>query len=268
MNHPTPYPDLNAVLGDLIVEVRGVLGDQLLGAWLQGSFAVGGFDEFSDVDFVVAVRGELNEIEVEGLQEAHGRVFELDSEWAQHLEGSYFPAEKLRDYRQSGSPLWYLDHGSRTLVRSDHCNMILVRWIVRSQGIALSGPEGDSVVDPIPTVELRKEIRSTILDWGRDILAEPEQYRNRFYQGYIVLNYCRMLHDLIQGRPGSKRAGAAWGKEHLSPEWSGLIDRAWDCRPNPAVSVRTAPDADDFEATLQLMRFVMEETERRFGHLE
>jgi hypothetical protein len=77
-----------------------------------------------------------------------------------------------------------------------------------------------------------------------------------------------MLHDLIQGHPGSKRTGAEWGKANLDPGWSGLIDRAWECRPNPAVAVRTPPDAADFEATLQLLEFIIEEVEGRLGHLK
>jgi hypothetical protein len=267
MNQPTPYPDLNSVLRILISGVRTVLGDNFVGAWLQGSFAVGDFDRFSDVDFVIAMREELTEGEVQTLQDLHGQIHELDSEWAQHLEGSYFPSKVLRDYRHRGKPLWYLDHGSSSLIRSDHCNMILVRWIVRNQGITLAGPAGETVVDPIPIPHLREEIRSIIVEWGNEILADPDRFRNRFYQGYLVLNFCRMLHDLIQGQPGSKRAGAEWGKANLDSAWSGLIDRAWDCRPNPAVSVRTPPDASSFEATLRFVQFIIEESERRLSHL-
>jgi hypothetical protein len=241
------------------------LEDNFVGAWLQGSFAVGDFDRFSDVDLVIAIRNELTDGEVNALQAVHGRIYELDSAWAQHLEGSYFPVAVLRDYRQRGEPLWYLDHGSRSLIRSDHCNTVLVRWIIRNQGTTIAGPDGGTMVDSIPTTILREEIRSTIRDWGREILDEPARYRNRFYQGFIVLDYCRMLHDLIQGRPGSKRAGAVWAKANLDPAWTGLIDRAWDCRPNPSVSVREPADTADFEATLEFLRFIMEESERMTG---
>lgn len=98
--------------------------------------------------------------------------------------------------------------------------------------------------------------------WGEQILEQPEPYRNRFYQGFIVLNYCRMLHDLTQGRPGSKRVGAEWAKATLDPAWSALIDRAWGVRPNPAVAVREPPDAADFESTLRFVKFIIRESER------
>jgi hypothetical protein len=61
MAAPTPYPDLNEVLGELVAGARAVLGEDLVAACLQGSFAVGDFDEHSDVDWVVAIRKPLGD---------------------------------------------------------------------------------------------------------------------------------------------------------------------------------------------------------------
>ena len=259
---PTPYPELNSVLRELVTSVQTALEGEFVGTYLQGSFAIGGFDQYSDVDFIVAVRGELSNERVVALQAIHERIFDLGPEWAKHLEGSYFPSGVLRDYRCRGTPLWYLDHGSRTLVRSDHCNTIVVRWVLREHGVPLAGPSPATLVDPIPLAALRREIAATLRGWGQQILDKPDPYRNRFYQGYFVLNYCRMLHDLVAGRPGSKRAGAAWAKTNLDPAWASLIDRAWDCRPNPAVAVREPPDGADYDQTLEFVRYIMRESER------
>lgn len=259
---PTLYPELNSVLQELLRGVQAALDDELVGAYLQGSFAIGDFDEHSDCDFIIVVRGELSPDHVAALQAMHERLFDLGPEWAKHLEGSYFPAATLRDYRLGWTPLWYVDHGSRTLVRSDHCNTIVVRWILRDCGVRLAGPSPATLVDPIPADALRTEIARTMRVWGQQILDNPEPYRNRFYQGYIVLSYSRMLHDLVEGRPGSKRAGAEWAKANLDPAWSALIDRTWACRPSPAVSVREPPDSADFERTLQFLRYIMRESER------
>ena len=258
----TPYADLDTVLRVLVTGIQRALGDTFIGAYLQGSFAVGDFDEHSDVDFIVVVHDELSDSQVEALQVLHARVYDLESEWAKHLEGSYFPATVLRDASQRGSPLWYLDHGSRSLVRSDHCNTIVVRQVVREMGVPLAGPDPATLVDPIPVAVLRDEIRATMLGWGREILANPEPWANRFYQGCLVLNYARMLHDLVGGRPGSKRAGAEWAKERFGPQWADLIDSAWSGRPNPAVSVRTPARTQAFAPTLDFLRLVLAEAER------
>ncbi len=257
---PTPYPDLNAVLQVLVGSIRENLGGNFVGVYLQGSFAVGDFDLHSDVDFIVAIEEELSSNQVDMLQVMHGRIYDLESHWAQHLEGSYFPKEILRTIDRRGKELWYLDNGSRSLVQSDHCNSILVRWVVRESGIALAGPPAESLVDSIPVEKLRQDILNTIIVWGGEILAEPERYNNRFYQTYIVLNFCRMLHDLVNGFPGSKRAGAEWAKMILDPKWIGLIERTWDGRPNPEVSVRQPADPEDFAGTLKFVQYIIDQS--------
>jgi hypothetical protein len=257
---PTPYPDLNRVLQDLVDSVQEILNHNFVGAYLQGSFAVGDFDIHSDVDFIVVTEADLSDDQVSALQGMHERVYDLDIEWAQHLEGSYFPGEILRHYSRRGQPLWYLDHGSRSLVQSDHCNTIVVRWVVRENGVTLAGPPPATLVDPIPVAELRREIVDTLTGWGQEIMAEPHRYNNRFYQSFIVLNYCRMLHDLHTGFPGSKRVGAEWAKANLEPSWGGLIDRAWHGRPNPAVSVQQHADPEEFQSTLKFVQYIIHQS--------
>jgi hypothetical protein len=133
----TPYSELNQVLEELVSRMERNLEDNFLGAYLQGSFALGDFDIYSDVDFIVTIEEDLTSDQVEALQEIHDRVYGMGSSWAQHLEGSYFPREVLRHSSMTGSDLWYLEHGARNLIRSDHCNTLLVRWIVRNNGVIL-----------------------------------------------------------------------------------------------------------------------------------
>jgi hypothetical protein len=252
---PTPYPELNRVLRDLVDSVQAVLSTNFVGAYLQGSFAVGDFDLHSDVDFIMVTEEELSHEEVHGLQAVHERIYGLDIRWAQHLEGSYFPKQVLRDHARLDRQLWYLNHGSRSLILSDHCNTVIVRWVLREHGITLAGPSPALLVDPIPVETLRKEIIATIHNWGQEILANPDHYNNRFYQGLIVLSYCRMLHNHSRGFPGSKLAGAEWAKANLDPRWSGLIDRAWNGRPDPAVSSRQRANPKDFKETLEFIQY-------------
>ena len=52
---PTPIAELNAVLQELVASVRATLGTNFIGAYLQGSFAIGDWDADSDVDFSIAI---------------------------------------------------------------------------------------------------------------------------------------------------------------------------------------------------------------------
>lgn len=260
MNESTPYPELNKVLRELVDRTQHILETTFIGACLHGSFAVGDFDQHSDVDFIIAIEEELSDDQIDALQLMHDRVYRLESRWAQHLEGSYFPRAVLRRYSEPGKQLWYLDNGARSLVRSDHCNTNVVRWVLRANGVTLAGPPPKKLIDPIAVETLRKEILGVITGWGQEIIDHPEAFNNRFYQTFIVLNFCRMLHDLHNGFPGSKLAGAEWAKTNLDASWAGLIDRTWDGRPNPALSVRQPADPKDFESTLKFVKYVINES--------
>ena len=106
------------------------------------------------------------------------------------------------------------------------------------------------------------EIRQVITDWGSEIIHNPESRNNQFYQSFIVLSYCRMLHILHTGRVNSKRAGAEWAKSNLDPAWTGLIDRTWAGRPNPSTTVRQPANAKDFAAMLEFIRYAIDESKR------
>lgn len=260
MRDPTPFPDLNAVLQQLVQSAQTVLGDNFLGAYLQGSFAVGDFDRHSDVDWIIVTHNELTDAQVQTLQSMHARLFDLDCAWAQHLEGSYFPKDVLR--RPTSNCVWYLDNGSRELVRSEHCNTLVVRWQLREHGVVLAGPPPTALLDPVLPDALRREVYTVIRDWGKEILTDPARFSNRFYQGFIVLSYCRMLYSLHTGEVRSKRAGAEWAKANLNPSWAGLIDRAWETRPNPEVSVRQPADPQEMARTLEFVRDIIAESQR------
>ena len=116
------------------------------------------------------------------------------------------------------------------------------------------------MIDPIDGQSLGREIWTLINEWGQEILEDPQRYNNCFYQGFIVLSFCRMLHSLQTGIIESKVAGAAWAKSSLDPSWSGLIDGAWAGRPNPAVSVRQPADPEDFANTLKFIRYCINES--------
>ena len=264
---PTPYEGLNTVLGELVGSAQGILGENFVGAYLQGSFAVGDFDECSDADFIVAVKTGPTDVQVGGLQKLHARIPDLDDHWARHLEGSYFPLDMLRSCTRRKEPLWYADRGSRTLVLGRHDNTAVVRQALRQHGIRLAGPEPASLVEPVPVELLRGEIISVMCGWGQEILERPEVWANRFYQGFIVLNYCRKWCDLSTGTVGSKRRGTEWAKARLDASWTDLIDRAWSTRPDPARSSREPADPHEYKRTLELLALIMEASKADYGSL-
>jgi hypothetical protein len=135
MEGPTIYPELNAVLRELVSSARTILAENFCGTYLQGSFAVGDGDVHSDVDFIVVTQDEVGAAQLTALQTMHKRIYSLDVPWAQHLEGSYIPANSLRRLDPSRRPYLYLDNGSSELVWDDHDNKAVVRWSLREHGV-------------------------------------------------------------------------------------------------------------------------------------
>jgi hypothetical protein len=241
-----------------VTGVQAVLGEKFLAAYLQGSFALGDWDIDSDVDFLIAVDRNISEDELAALQVLHARIYDLDSHWAQHLEGSYFPKEILRCGDPTRQPLPYLDNTSRELTWSNHDNELVVRWVAREHGICLAGPHPHELIDPISADDLRREVWATMQDWAGEIFSGRYQVDNRWAQPFVVLSYCRMLHTLHNGRIESKPSGARWAVENLDGRWAGLIQRARQERPNPSRKVRQPADPADFESTREFVRYALE----------
>jgi predicted nucleotidyltransferase len=214
---------LNAILETLTARVSDILGSELVGAYLQGSFALGDWAEHSDVDFLFITKGELSENTLEALQAMHKEIYALPSTWAQHLEGSYFSRAALAS-SDMNTRLWYLDNGSQHLVQSTHCNTRVVRWTTREHGIALFGPDPKTLIPPVSSEALRAEVRDVMRDWRAEI--NERRFDSRWYQQFVVLSYARMLHTLETGSVHSKRAGALWAQANLEPRWGALIETA------------------------------------------
>ena len=261
-NHPHNDPNIDEVLGALVEGASSILADNFIGAWLQGSSATGGFDEHSDLDFVIGIKRDLSEGELKDLQEFHPRLYDHPSPWSQHLEGSYIPRKTLANYRLSGQDVWYLDHGMKYLERSSHDNTIAIKWILREKGVVLSGPHPTEIIDLIPVSELRLDMYNTFAEWGNTIIENPKEIESHFYQTFAVLSYSSMLYDLKQGDIRSKKAGAEWIKSQWDPKWHDLIDRAWLGRHNPFQSSKRPADPDDLRRTVRFVKAILVEAQR------
>jgi len=257
-NFPTSDPELNAVLNEFVTSAQAILGSNFISAYLQGSFAVGDWDNDSDVDFTIVIEHEVSDADLSALQAMHARIYNLESEWAKHLEGSYFPKAILKSGDQTKKELLYLDNAHDHLIMSDHDNSLVVRWTVREYGITLAGVDSKELIDPVSANDLRQEVLAIMQEWAKAIFAGNWKMNNCWAQAFAVLSYCRMLHTLHTGRITSKLSGATWAKSALADRWVGLIQRAWEERPNPDLKVQQIADPGEVESTLEFIRYALE----------
>lgn len=273
---PTPYAELNGVLAHLLAGARAALKDNFVGLYLQGSFAVGDFTPWSDCDFIVVTHEDLTPGQLAALQALHAQIHTLPAPyWRTGLEGSYAPAQVLRrwstsprdppgeprpdDWADPGTngspprayPFWYLDHGSKTLVRSEHDNTRVVRWSLREKGVTLAGPEPRTLIDPVPPESLKAEVRETLercLGLG---LPMPMVAWQAFWVGL----FCRILHTLATGEVTSKKAAMTWAEEALDPAWRGLIARARALKKGDDATAGLPADPAEIAATLAFAEY-------------
>lgn len=226
----TPYAELDAVLTDLTGSAREILGDTFVGAYVQGSFALGAGDLTSDCDFVIATTTLPGGSSEERLRRLHDDIPTRAGYWSKNLEGSYADIGSLRTVGGIGVPWLFCDHGHRELIWDTHCNSAHSRWILRHHGIPIAGPPVSDLVDEVPTQALRDEMRVAL----PHVLADVQTWASfdiAWTQRYTVATYCRALYTLHTARVTSKRGAQEWALDNLDPRWRPLIAQAIEDRP-------------------------------------
>jgi len=259
--NPTPFPEVNAILKELLESVKSVLGSHFIGMYLEGSLANGDFDQDSDIDFVVVTDEDVPENLFLKLQAMHERIATIDSWCAIQLEGSYISQNALRrhDPEHALHPNIERGNGERLKMVYHDEPWIIHRYILREHGKTIIGPDPETLIDPISPNELQRSVLPTLKGWATQILNNPNEIVSRGYQSYIVLTLCRILYTLQFGDVVSKPKAARWVKETVSEKWKALIDRAWIGRHyNPQL----APDPDDRNQTLDFIRYALERSQQ------
>ena len=262
----TPYRELDVALTRLARALKDVLGEELVGVYTLGSLAIGGFDLTSDVDLVAVTAGELTGDQPAWVESSHRELISGESRWVKHLEYSLFPLSALHELsspydsrgernRSESRLLWKFDNGQPDLARTDHDNTLVTRWTLRYKARVICGPEPETFAPAISAEALRREIQQSMLGWEQRAVTDPSEFDNRFHQVFMVLNNCRALQDLHEGRITSKREGVAWAKRHLEPRWHALIDYSWQERQDPGIHVSQPADPDAFAETLAFIGY-------------
>jgi predicted nucleotidyltransferase len=256
---PTQDYELNSLLKDLVSGMQIILKAKFLGAYLGGSFAHGGWDHDSDVDFDVVIESDLIDTELADLAVHHAKIYDMGSYWGRHLEGAYFPKDILGDLESTDQAVWYLDNGSLTFERSIHDNTLVNRWVLREHGIILAGPPPKTWIPLIPVEKMQAEVRQTMRDWGNEILQGSYPLDNRWAQTFVVLMYCRMLHTLATGAVQSKPAGATWAKVTVGRTWTDLIDDAISARSGQYTKISHPSDPEKVKLTKAFIAYALSE---------
>ena len=255
---PTPYPDVNQILNIFLSNVGEILQDQLVGTYLFGSLANGDFDEHSDIDVLIVTDGAISTDKFLALQKLHKEINSIDSPWAIQVEASYIPRDALRRFDPANKLHPHMDRGTDEVLHmmSHEKDWVIQRHLFREHGIVISGPDLQTLIDPISADGLHWAIADVLPLWVNPIFEDPSQIKHRGYQSFFVLSLCRMLYTLRTGGILSKPAAAKWALDNMDSKWHTLIERAQVGRQNPSLNA----DMEDINGTLDMMRYTLQQT--------
>ncbi|MDE2775686.1 MAG: DUF4111 domain-containing protein [Chloroflexota bacterium] len=234
--HFTLDDTVRPILPRLLGGLQSILQDNLVGVYLYGSLITGDFDPgISDIDLVVVLNQALDEAEFESLHKLHQGIIERQPEWQDRLELAYISAVGLRTFRSRSSAIGIISPGEPFHILEAGSDWLISWHALREDGVALTGPPINTLIDDIPTTEYLQAVAEHIRHY-RDSVKKPH---NKQALSYIVLTVARGIYTLAHCRPASKAKAAAWAKARY-PQWAELIERAWSWRANPQSDLLTA----------------------------
>jgi hypothetical protein len=238
-SYPTPYPDVNAALGELLSGARAILGEHFVGMYLFGSLASGDFDPHSsDLDILFVPDAALSDEEFAALADMHARFIPLDA------LRRYDPARKL--YPR-------VDRGNGILRPQSHdVDWVIQRHGLHEHGIALAGLDPCTLIDPVQPDDLRRATAELMHVWWGPMGDDPVRLYHRGYQAYTALTMCRVLYTLQHGAIVTKPVAARWALEMLDARWRPLIERALAWRKDQQDVL-----GDDVSETQELIRYTL-----------
>lgn len=247
---------LRTVLVDLAERIKRILGADLAGVYLKGSFALGAGDVHADVDFLVATAQSLNPAQEQAVREVHAVLPDRDEHWAHNLEGSYASLGDLRRRADPSTRWLYVDNGNRAMEWSAHDNTEAFRWVLHNRALTILGLPAAKLADEVPARALRTESASLALTRMQDIAADPVYLRNAWGQPHEVLTRCRLLFTATRAQVAGKAEAGWWCHGFLPDEWHGLIEQAIADRADPWQRVQRAADPALATRTWEFVQFV------------
>ena len=237
----TGPPEVTQLLDQLLAGVSQALGGNLLGVYLCGSLALGGFDRASsDVDVLVVTERPVTDAEFAVLGALHRRLPPTGNDFALEYEVYYIDRATVRRFAPgqrhvkvgTDEALQWMQHRP---------NWVLERWTVRERGVTMVGPDPKTLIEPVSPAEMRKaaydELRERLQHWGDGSWPRTELL-HRGAQGYEVETTCRALFTIETGALHSKREAIDWALRKLPQEWRPLLEWSQQIRKD-----RTPDDA-------------------------
>lgn len=235
MDFPNRIP---AVLQPILQEYRERLEQEIPGlvsaVYLVGSIALDGFNpRLSDIDYVAVLSRRASPQDQQKLLTLHQAIARRHRQW--QLEGMYFQACDLgRVDPGMGSYLNY--HDGKLSEFSDAKLHDITWWILKNRGIAVFGPDPQSLPIPIDMENLlQKQLDNLHAYWASWVKAPIRRLALLTDWGvqWTVLGVLRQFYTLRERQVTTKTGAGEYALACLPEHWHPLIREAIALRESP-----------------------------------
>ena len=221
--NPTGITDVDELIRAIRVGLQETLGEKLVGLYVFGSIATGGYEHgTSDVDLLAALSSDLSADDFARVAAVHEAVLREQSGWEDRIEIAYISTEKLRRI-QAEDQIALVSPGEPVHFKEAGNDWFLNLFLLREHGLTVFGPPPHSLVDPVSAGDLTV-VQRLMWEW-REWITQTDLIHKRAYQGHMIITMCRNLFLWRNLRVASKREATAWAAREM-PEWSALIRSA------------------------------------------
>ncbi|MGQ3889864.1 aminoglycoside adenylyltransferase domain-containing protein [Legionella sp. CNM-1927-20] len=217
---------INNILQQLLLQIRPILSNELIGMYIGGSVATNNFNsKSSDIDCYVITTGSLAKNKIQQLEEMHKQFYLSKLTYAKKVEVSYISKPTLLNFNPHDTRP-YFNEGSFYLAHYRN-NFIIELYVLREKGIPICGPNIKQLVKEITVKDLRLAMQKNLNEYWEPMLNNLAKLRRNDYQVFAILTMCRTLYTLETGMITSKIEAARWTiSNNDNSAWKDLIEEA------------------------------------------
>jgi len=222
---PTPHENINNLLSSLLSNIQSVLGEKLVGLYLYGSVTTGDFDpDLSDVDLLAAAQTDITDKEFSELEKMHDDFVQKHPKWKDRIEVAYISLHGLKTFKNERSQIVVISPGEPLNIKDAGHDWLINWYVIQENGIALFGPNQNTLIPKISKVEYVDWVKKQALAW-RERISDFDEQSTRGAAAYAVFTMCRAMYAAKYGRQASKNYAISWVRKEF-PQWTSLLEAA------------------------------------------
>jgi predicted nucleotidyltransferase len=228
------FPDsVKIVLNELIENLRSYFGKELIGVYLHGSLAMGGFNEISsDIDLLIITRNklslenkkDLSQIILKLSEKAPANGFELSVVALEFLKNFAYPTPY--EFHFGTDHLQQFKEGKIDFTDGKTDPDLAAHFVItKKRGICLFGQPIAEIFPDVPGKYYLDSVTKDV-EWSYERISEGADTGKLNVPDYGVLNFCRVIALVTEGLITSKLEGGNWALENLPEKYHPIIGEA------------------------------------------